>query len=287
MFSKVYLANVPNTDTFYSLKVVSRKTIEKYAIYEQLLLERQILSQLDSPWIMKLVKTYKDQKRIYFLLEFINGLDLDVIMRHIGLFTNHDAQFYTASIILMLQYLHERDIIYRDLKPENIIIDETGYAKLIDFGTAKILKGRTYTIVGTPHYMSPEVITGKGYKAFSDLWSLGICLYEFLCGKVPYADEEDDPYSIYEAILSEELAYPDFIDESNFPAKALIEQLLSKVPETRSPSGFESIKKHQYFLGFDWEALRMFDFTPPYTPDVGHPSEELDLYTHIGRTTLH
>ncbi len=71
--------------------------------------------------------------------------------------------------------------------------------------------------------MSPEVITGKGYKAYSDLWSLGICLYEFLCGKAPYADEEDDPYTIYEAILSEELTYPEFIDQSNFPAKSLID----------------------------------------------------------------
>jgi cGMP-dependent protein kinase len=236
---------------------------------------------------MKLVKTYKDNKRIYFLLEYINGLDLDVIMRHIGLFSNHDAQFYTASIILMLQYLHERDIIYRDLKPENIIIDENGYAKLIDFGTAKILKGRTYTIVGTPHYMSPEVITGKGYKAYSDLWSLGICLYEFVCGKVPYADEEDDPYTIYEAILSEELSYPmENVDPVNLPAKELIEQLLSKVPETRCPQGYESIKRHQYFLGFGWEELSNLSFTPPYTPDVGHPSEELDLYTQIGRLSL-
>ena len=69
--------------------------------------------------------------------------------------------------------------------------------KLIDLGTAKNLKnknGRTYTIIGTPHYMAPEILTGKGYTYSVDLWSIGICLFEFMCGNVPYAEDADDPY---------------------------------------------------------------------------------------------
>ena len=74
--------------------------------------------------------------------------------------------------------------MYRDLKPENLMIDHKGFGTLIDMGTAKFLPKttlRTYTLIGTPHYMAPEVIRGKGYSFSVDLWSLGICLYEFLC----------------------------------------------------------------------------------------------------------
>jgi cGMP-dependent protein kinase len=96
-----------------------------------------------------------------------------------------------------MEYLHTNNIIYRDIKPENIMVDDQGYMRLIDMGTAKFLKGkggRTYTIIGTPHYMAPEILSGKGYSYVVDLWSIGICLYEFMCGGVPYAEDADDPY---------------------------------------------------------------------------------------------
>ena len=93
--------------------------------------------------------------------------------------------------------------------------------KLIDFGTAKIVRGRTYTVVGTPHYMAPEVILGKGYGPHADVWSLGICLYEYICGMVPFGEEKEDPYEIYESILDYRLTYPSFIGKEN-PARPLI-----------------------------------------------------------------
>jgi cGMP-dependent protein kinase len=100
-------------------------------------------------------------------------------------------------MINILEKLHSQHIIYRDVKPENFIVTETGYIRLIDMGTAKLLKSRaskTYTIIGTPHYMSPEILKGKGYTLSTDLWSLGICFYEFMCGEVPFGGEdEEDP----------------------------------------------------------------------------------------------
>jgi len=104
-------------------------------------------------------------------------------------------------MVEIFAHLHERNIVYRDLKPENVMVDEMGYPKLIDFGTAKTVTTRTYTIVGTPHYMAPELIIGKGYGLNVDFWSLGIMLYEFICGGVPFGEEEEDPYTIYEIIL--------------------------------------------------------------------------------------
>lgn len=146
---------------------------------------------------MHFARSFKDQTYIYFLEEYIKGMELFDVIRDIGLLNTYDSQFYIGSLILCMEYLHLNNIIYRDIKPENIMIDEKGFMKLIDLGTAKHLKnknGRTYTIIGTPHYMAPEILTGKGYTYSVDLWSIGICLYEFMCGNVPYAEDAEDPY---------------------------------------------------------------------------------------------
>ena len=97
-------------------------------------------------------------------------------------------------------------IIYRDLKPENFIIDMKGYPKLCDLGTAKIIptKGKnfqqlkTYTVIGTPYYMAPQIILAKGYNFTVDFYSLGVCMFEFLCGYVPFGEKADDPLKIYQ-----------------------------------------------------------------------------------------
>jgi cGMP-dependent protein kinase len=97
----------------------------------------------------------------------------------LDLLSNDEARFYIGCMILCMEYLHRRHIVYRDLKPENIMIDKDGYMILIDMGTAKILNdgtnnmNRTFTILGTPHYMAPEILQGKGYSLHVDLWSIG------------------------------------------------------------------------------------------------------------------
>lgn len=126
------------------------------------------MMQVDHPMIIKLIKTFKDSKRVYFLLEYINGLDLFDVLREMNLLNNSQARFYTGALLIVLEHLREKGIAHRDLKPENIMVDKDGYIKLIDFGTAKIINGRTNTIVGTPHYMAPEIITGKGYDIAVD-----------------------------------------------------------------------------------------------------------------------
>ncbi len=104
---------------------------------------------------------------------------------------NH-VRFYIANIMLTLEHLHRQKILHRDIKPENIMLREDGYLVLVDMGTAIELKlenrFRTTTIIGTPHYMAPEIILGKGYSFSADYWSLGVLIYEFLCGKLPYGD---------------------------------------------------------------------------------------------------
>ena len=112
------------------------------------------------------------------------------------------TRFYIMQLIEVLEHLHSNRIIYRDLKPENVMIGKSGYITLVDMGTAKRLslekRFKTSTIIGTPHYMAPEIIIGKGYTFPADLWSLGVMMYELVIGKLPYGSSSDDPFQIYE-----------------------------------------------------------------------------------------
>ncbi|CAG9331746.1 unnamed protein product [Blepharisma stoltei] len=274
MFGNVFLAVHKEKGHLYALKTVDRQKIERYEIQENLVLERKILLQLDHTLILKLVRTFKDPRRVYFLTEFVRGMDLFDVLRQLNLVTDKDAKFYTSSLVAILEHLHERDIIYRDLKPENVMIDDEGYTKLIDFGTAKIVSGRTYTIVGTPHYMAPEVIVGKGYSVAVDYWSVGIMLYEFMCGGVPFGEEEEDPFAIYEKVLERRLIYPAFVDP-RMPSKPIIEQLLSKNPAMRTGGSIENLKAHPWFNGFNWDQLLSRQLEPPYRPRVSDLSREV------------
>ena len=168
MLGNVFLMTHKKTKEFYALKTIDRRKIENQKIKDSIMLERKILMQLDHGFIVKLIKTFKDQNRIYFLLEYVRGEDLFDVIRQIGLLSDEESKFYASCLLIIIEHLHEREIAYRDFKPENIMTDEDGYLKLIDFGTSKIVTGRTYTIVGTPHYMAPEVILGKGYNINAD-----------------------------------------------------------------------------------------------------------------------
>lgn len=265
MFGNVFLSVHNEKKKLFALKTVNRKKINTYELHESVVLERKILMQLDHVFIMKLIKTFKDEHRLYFLLEYINGTDLFEVMRKMNLLSEDDSKFFTACIIDIIEHLHEREIVYRDLKPENIVVDEDGFPKLIDFGTAKFLKGRTFTIIGTPHYMAPEVVTGNGYGLCVDYWSLGIMIFEFLYGMVPFGEDEEDPYMIYQRVQEHKLDFPVWGDK-NSKSKDIISQLLSKNPAKRLLGGFERIKTHPWFNGFDWENMVSKQIKPPFIP---------------------
>ena len=134
------------------------------------------------------------------------------------------------------------------------------------------MQDRTYTTVGTPHYMAPEVIIGKGYGITADYWSVGIMLFEFICGGVPFGEEEEEPIKIYEKILAHQLIYPNFIDP-RIPAKGMIEQLLSKNPALRTGGTIENLLKHPWFQGLDWvrniqDRLLTKQISSPYKPTL-------------------
>jgi serine/threonine protein kinase len=192
-------------------------------------------------------------------------------------------------IASVFEYLHSKDIIFRDLKPENILIDKTGHLKLTDFGFAKVIDGRTYTLCGTPEYLSPEILLNKGininnwsyelyllhfnYTNFNighgkpaDWWTLGVLCYEMIVGIDPFSD--DDPMMVYQKILKGKIKFP-----SNFEShpKSLIKHLLEGDVTKRYGNlkgGFDDIKNHKFFKTLDWTRLTKRELTMPYIPKV-------------------
>ncbi len=247
----------------YAIKAISRNQINQEQLHENLELERSILLKIDHPFIVKLVKSLKDEKNIYFLMEYIKGKELFDVIRDIGLLSKIQTQFYGASLMLSVDYLHERKCIFRDIKPENVIVNQSGYIKLIDFGTSKEIIDRTNTIIGTPHYMAPEVILGEGYSFQVDIWSIAICMYEFICGGVPFGESAEEPMDVYLAIINDQMNFPNFCKDNDF--KLLMKQMLTKNPISRL-SKISQVKNHVWFDGFSWDDLIELKMNPPYLP---------------------
>merc|ERR1719408_506151 len=245
----VRLVEHKTTKTRYALKRVMKS---KGKIPEEVQRECDLLKENDHPFIMCLVKTFETKKSVYMLTELITGGELHAAIRTIPtVLSRSQAQFYCGSIILVLEELAERNIVYRDMKPENVMLEQQGYLKLIDFGIAKKLeegKTRTYTMIGTPHYMAPEVMRGHGYGTEVDIWSLGVMHYEFVCGYLPFADELDDPTEVCTAVLKDSLSFPaGYKDNMGRP---FITGLLTRSPKKRlgaGMNGFEDIKTCEYF----------------------------------------
>jgi cGMP-dependent protein kinase len=280
-FGSVYLVRTKGIDQFFGLKSIEKEKIVSNGLETHLLQEKSVMEMVNFPFIMDFMKSYQDKSRIYFLLEYIKGIELFDAIRDMDILHTAEAQFYTGQLILAIEYLHSKGIIYRDAKPENIMVDHTGYLKMIDLGTAKVLKektgikSRTFTMIGTPQYMAPEIFSQKGYSFAADLWSLGVIVYELMCGKVPFGEEAEDPYEIYKEILTSQVKYPSFVKD--LKAKKLMDQLLSKVPEVRLGGSFAALKGNAWFDDFDWDKLLDRQLKPPYLPPKQKMMTEADI----------
>lgn len=115
---------------------------------------------------------------MFQVLEYVSGGEMFTHLRKTGRYSEEHACFYASQIVLTFEYLHYLNIVYRDLKPENVLYDSSGYVKITDFGFAKIIKDRTWTLCGTPEYLAPEIILSRGYNKAVDWWALGVIIYE-------------------------------------------------------------------------------------------------------------
>merc|ERR1719277_2780782 len=233
----------------YALKTVKKQNGKVPVAMEN---ECSILAENDHPFVVYVVKTFQTPTRLCMLMELATGGDLHGAIRLIPTaLTRRQAQFYTGSLVIAIEALWDRNVVYRDLKPENVMLDAQGYLKIIDFGISKKLgerESRTFTMVGTPHYMAPEVMRGRGYGLEVDLWSLGVMLFEFVCGGLPFANDEEEPSVVCAAVLKDQLEFPFWYRDSD--GRNLIEGLLLRDPRRRlgaGPNGCADVRAHPYF----------------------------------------
>ena len=148
------------------------------------------------------------------------------------------------------------------------MVDSSGYIKLVDFGAAKrILNGYAKTMIGTPFFMAPEIISGKNYSFPADYFSVGVCLYFMYYKTYPFGVGKGDVYSIYQDILKKPVSFIGLKNQNN-ALNNLIEYLLDKEPSVRI-SNLKNVKNHQFFKNFDWDSLITKKLTPPYLPTNG------------------
>ena len=162
-------------------------------------------------------------------------------------------RFIGLEVASALLYLHSQGVVYRDLKPENLLLDKLGYIKVTDFGFAKKVEDRTWTLCGTPEYLAPEIIQSKGHGKAVDWWALGVLIYEMLAGYPPFYDE--NPFGIYQKILAGKLEFPRSFETH---ARDLVRKLLTADRSKRLGNlkgGGDDIRRHKWFRGLDWAAI--------------------------------
>ena len=277
-FGNVNLVRNKKNKQLYAIKALDLQQIKKENLETCVELEKNVLLKTDHPFIMKMVKYLKDDHYIFFINEYIKGKELWDVIRDIGLLNKEQTQFYVASMLLAINHLHKKKIIYRDIKPENVMVNVKGYIKIIDFGTVKEIEDRTSTVIGTSHYMAPEITKGEGYSFQVDIWSIAICMYEFFCGKVPFGEDLEDPMDIYRAVCKEELTFPNFVNDEKY--MALLHKMLKKNPTQRLWK-LEQIKVDPYFKDFDWNKLISLSYPPPYMIQMKPDKEITNVVPYV------
>lgn len=238
--------------------------------------EKDILEGLDHPFIVKLHCWFVEDQKLYLCMDYAEQGDLYYHLRRAGMFSEGLACFYLAEIILALDHLHRKSIVYRDLKPENILLASDGHIKIGDLGLAKsgitssggfnAIGSKAQTFCGTPQYLAPEVLKGEDHGFAVDWWSAGIVLYEMLTGHVPfYSDNRNE---MYQNAIKGEIYFPSHVSKE---AQKFIRAILVRRPEDRLGSGhlgvFE-IKNHSFFQEIRWKDLEQKLVLPPWSPSV-------------------
>ncbi|CAI5722035.1 unnamed protein product [Peronospora farinosa] len=262
--------------SLYAIKVMNKKMIKKKHAEKLCLAERKILAMVSSPFVVCLKYAFQTPEELFLVLDLRTGGDLAFHLNRVR-FSETQVRFLAAQILLGLQHLHEKNIVYRDLKPENILLDEKGNCSLSDLGLAvektSTLAGRC----GTRGYWAPEMLLydGRGnrlvYNETVDWWSYGCLVYELLYGKCPFrtskakALHEDKQQAYDKATLELIPAY----DSKFFSADAveLIQQLLIRDPKIRlGAKGVEEIKRMRFFSSVDWVQMETMQVPPPFVP---------------------
>jgi len=283
-FGRVKLVIHKPTGVSYALKCMRKAQVIATKQQSHVLNEKRILASMEHPFILALVQTYQDKGELYMLLDLALGGELFSLLAKRAPLQDGMAKFYSASVVSIFSYMHGMKVVYRDLKPENLLLDNDGYIKMVDFGFAKILTDRTWTLCGTPEYLAPEIILNKGHGFGADWWCVGILTFECLTSQTPFVS--NDPMEGYRKIIKCRVPWPPHLQSQ---ARDFIDRLLTVDPARRLgtlKNGPKDVKQHPWFKDFDWASLEARKMpSVPYVPKVKSATDDsnFDHYDDEGK----
>ncbi|XP_029424567.1 serine/threonine-protein kinase N3 isoform X3 [Nannospalax galili] len=275
-FGKVLLVQFKETGKYYAIKALKKQEVLVRDEIDSLYCEKRILEAVGRtghPFLLSLLACFQTSSHTCFVTDFLPGGDL-MMQIHEDVFPEPQARFYLACVVLGLQFLHDKKIIYRDLKLDNLLLDAQGFLKIADFGLCKEGIGfgdRTSTFCGTPEFLAPEVLTQEAYTRAVDWWGLGVLLYEMLVGECPFPGDTEE--EVFDCIVNTDAPYPHFLSVQGLE---LIQKLLQKCPEKRLGAGerdAEEIKIQPFFRTTNWQALLARTVQPPFVPTLCGPAD--------------
>lgn len=227
--------------------------------------ERNVLSFLHHPYIVKLFYAFQTDTRLVLVMQYCSGGDLQGLIKRENRLQRPVAQLYTAEVLLALEHIHAREIVYRDLKPENVLIDVHGHVLLTDFGLAKehVRFEQTKSFVGSPAFMAPELFRqGHAHDRMVDVYGLGVMLHCMVVGMPPYYSHRRE--ELINNIRSAPLLLPDTLDVD---VQAIIRDLLQREPSRRlGAQQTGDVRGHDFFKTLCWDMLLHRELPVPRAP---------------------
>uniref|UniRef100_A0A803TM86 non-specific serine/threonine protein kinase n=1 Tax=Anolis carolinensis TaxID=28377 RepID=A0A803TM86_ANOCA len=301
-YGAVFLVRHRTTRERFAMKKINKQNLILRNQIQQAFVERDILTFAENPFVVSMLCSFETKRHLCMVMEYVEGGDCATLLKNIGALPVDMARMYFAETVLALEYLHNYGIVHRDLKPDNLLITSMGHIKLTDFGLSKIglmsLTTNLYEghiekdarefldkqVCGTPEYIAPEVILRQGYGKPVDWWAMGVILYEFLVGCVPFFG--DTPEELFGQVISDEIAWPEGDEALPPDAQDLIGKLLRQNPLERLGTGsaFE-VKQHRFFKDLDWNGLlrQKAEFIPQLESedDTSYFDTRTERYQHL------
>lgn len=268
-FAKVMLVSLrQDPNAVFAMKVMNKSNVG----LDRCRMEKRVLENLEHPFIVRLHQAFETSKSLALLLEYCQGGELFFHLTRAKRFGEAATRFYTSEIVLALEYLHGKGVIYRDLKPENVLLCIEGHVKITDFGICKegVLDNTSaQSHCGTPEYYAPEMLEGRGHGRAVDWYTLGALAYEMLTGLPPYYSRNRD--KVFERIRRGRLDFPAYVSSQ---ARSLISSLMNFDPNKRLGGGAadgEEVRLHNFFDAVDWQQVLQREVQPPFRPQASNP----------------
>jgi len=278
-FGLVHACEKRDCGKLYAMKQINKKRVQATESLKTVMQERDYLAMMNSKFVTSLKYAIIDEDTIYIILDLMLGGDLKYHLNVQEKFSEARTRFHAAQVLLGLEHIHSKGIVYRDLKLENVLVDENGHVKISDLGLAVLLgdSGKVRGYAGTPGYTAPEVVLGFNYNHIADFFSLGVMIYRCLCGKKPFlrkSRKRDNKHKKAHHRKSSALdrnvieMEPEFSPHYFSPkARSILKGLMAKNPPTRlGYNDILDIKQHPWFDEIDFGLLEAGYLKPPFDP---------------------